>query len=86
MGVNDKTFRAYPGGYVVSFIRQGDLILVVTATPNTTGYDLQGRPRRHTRLPNTTPLTPDWRRGKVVMVGVDKIVTVFDGTTEFILW
>ena len=86
MGTNDKTFRAHPGGYVTSLTRQGDLILATTTTPNATGYDLQGRPRWRTRLPDTVPFAPDWREGRVVMVDASGTVTALDGATGSILW
>ena len=86
MGTNDKTFRAHPGGYVTSLTRQGDLILATTTTPNATGYDLQGRPRWRTRLPDTVPFAPDWREDRVVMVDASGTVTALDGATGSILW
>jgi hypothetical protein len=86
MGSGDETFRAHPGGYVTSLTRQGDLVLATSTTPEAAGYDLQGRPRWRTRLPDTVPFAPDWQESKVVMVDAGGTATALDGATGSILW
>lgn len=82
----DPSYRAHPGGDVLTLGRRGDLVLTTTTTPALVAHDLQGRRRWQRRLAEVVPVEPAFSGDRILVQDATSTITVLDAHTGNVIW